>query len=154
MTETATASDIEGIPGLPPRNAEEAAAARAATPAPVLAAAPVTAFAAPGVVRIKETAEPEPQDREPLFVIEHEDGTETVWTIPVVAPEYIWVNALAISATSGAGVAEVYMMQTMLGLAGWAALLGSKAMKKAHYRRMVTVVRDKVVGAQERDPNR
>jgi hypothetical protein len=150
----ATASDRENIPGLPPRNAEEAAAARAAAAWTPTAASPVPVLEGPGPVRIDEdAADPGPQPREPLFYITR-DGVETEYTIPVVAPDYIWLNFLAITATRGVGVAEVYIVQEMLGPAGWQALISSKAMKRAHYRRMVTVVRDKVAGPEERDPNR
>lgn len=147
MTATAEAAG----PGLPPRSPEEAAARRLAS-VPT-APKPASPIANGGAIRIREAAPETDAPREPLFYIEHADGTETAWTIPVVAPEYVWVNALAITATRGGGVAEVYMMQEMLG-DGWAALLASKAMTRDNYRQMVTAVRDKVIGPQEADPNR
>lgn len=152
---TATAEAEAQGPGYPPRSPEEAAAMRrlvSVPPPPV--PTPATVPAQDGAIRIRESAPAAGAPREPLFYAVHEDGAETAWTIPAVAPEYLWANALALTATRGPGYAEVYLMQEMLGMDGWNALLACKGMTRADYRQMVTTVRDKVLGPQEADPNR
>jgi hypothetical protein len=61
---------------------------------------------------------------------------------------------MVLTARRGAGFAEAYLMQEMLGVDGLNALLRCKGLTKADYARLVAVVRNKVLGPQEASPNR
>jgi hypothetical protein len=84
------------------------------------------------------------KDREPLFSI---DGTE--YTIPREVPGHVTLQAMEVFRTGGDGAATPWVMERMLGAAGYRALLECTAVTKTNLAAINAVLQRKVFGDPE-----
>ena len=89
------------------------------------------------------------EDREPLFTLEDKDGEITEYTIPREVPGHFTLAALERNRHQGEAVTTPWVLEEMLGSAGYAALLNAPGLTKANLAAVNEVIRRKVFGDPE-----
>jgi hypothetical protein len=108
---------------------------------------------APPAEVLRLTSEPtEPEVREALFYIDDVEYTIPVDPSPGIAAEAMAILADGQGSLVAQAMAEHYIMNELLGKEGWAALRHCPSLKKGDLQRVMTICRDKAMGALE-DPN-
>jgi hypothetical protein len=97
------------------------------------------------MIEIKSTDTPS-EEREPLFSI---DGRE--YTIPKEVPGNLSLQAIERMRTESEYAVIAWIMETMLGKAGYRALLDCKAVKPSQLRAITEICRSKMMGELEEE---
>lgn len=124
---------------------KKAAAKRPPAPPVVpVSEVPTAANGAPRVLRFSTATEEEVEEREPLFYIDDRE-----YTIPKVMPTNDALACLHVFRTQGNLFATDHLLETLLGVEGYAALLSYKKLKPEDLQAIIEIATERMLGAAE-----